>query len=266
LEGRGWYLYGIIRQPRDGAASAASIWHETDEVQLLAHAGLAALVRSVPLADFEPAALRARLHDAAWLEIMARHHHEVIASMHQRQAILPAKFGCVYPDEQGLRAALAGSSATLLGQLEQVAECDEWTVHLYAERTTIECRLVESHPALGRTQREIAGASSGRAYLLKRKLARELDAVVEQATRELAQAAVDRLNRYARASSEQPAAVTAGTSHGERELVRAIVLVPRAECDAFRAAVASIGARGDGLRGETSGPWPPYSFATLDEE
>lgn len=266
-QGRGWYLYGIIQQPKDRAAgTTAPLRHSTDEVQLLEHAGLAAVVRSVPLAEYDPAALRARLQDAAWLEIMARHHHETIESIHQLRAILPSKFGCVCASDEDLRGALAEMKATLLTRLEYVADCDEWTVRLYADRPTLERRLAESHPVLQSMQREVAQASSGRAYLLKRRMADELNKVVEQAARDRAQATYEHLSRQARAGTEQTAPSTAGDRHGERELLRAVFLVPRTACAAFLDAVDGIAMQGEGLRGESSGPWPPYSFATLAEE
>lgn len=264
---RGWYLYGIIRRPEHGdLVPAASIRHDTDDVQLLEQTGLAAVVRSVPLADYEPDALRLNMQDPSWLATMARHHHEVIESIHRLRAILPSKFGCVYPDEPGLRAALAETTAILVDRLEYVADCDEWTVYLYADRPTLERRLVELHPMLQRFQREVANASAGRAYLLKRKMADELDKVREPVASELARTAYERLSRYARAGKEQPPATSPENGQSEIILLQAIFLVPRAHAEDFLDAVENIASHGDGLRGESSGPWPPYSFATLDEE
>ncbi|HEV8190252.1 MAG TPA: GvpL/GvpF family gas vesicle protein, partial [Ktedonobacterales bacterium] len=187
-------------------------------------------------------------------------------SIHRLHAILPSKFGCVYPDEQGLREALSGMAALLIDRLEYVADCDEWTVYLYADHPTLERQLVESDPGLQRFQREVAAATAGRAYLLKRKLADELDNVRERALSELARAQYEYLSRYARAGIEQTPSLGRGNSQGEIELLRAVFLVPRADLVRFLDAANSIITRVAGLRGESSGPWPPYSFATLVEE
>src|SRR4051794_24428879 len=104
---RGWYLYGITRRgamdptrlergdgDRGAAESASDPARDEDEgepVQVLDCGALAAIVRRVPLAQFSEDALRARGDDTAWIAEMARRHNQVIAAIHEEQAILPAK-------------------------------------------------------------------------------------------------------------------------------------------------------------------------------
>ncbi len=110
-------------------------------------------------------------------------------------------------------------------------------------------------------QQELAAARPGRAYFLQRKLADELVAVTEQALNDLAQAGYDRLARCAVAGQVSPPARSAGDANGEIEILRAAFLVRRPSLDTFLAEVRSFAESQKGLRCESSGPWPPYSFA-----
>lgn len=264
----GWYLYGIIQQPpsSDAWASTALLPHNSEAIQILQHTGVAAVVRSVRLADYEPETLRAHMRDADWLETMARHHHRVIESIHRQRPILPATFGCVYPDADGLRAALSELREALLARLAWVADCDEWTVHLYAESNALKQRLTLEHPGLQHIQREIDSVPPGRAYLLKRKLAGEIENVMDYAATELAEKEFGRIRPVTRAGMVQTLDPIAHDRQGELEILRAVFLVPRPDVTAFQRAVEEIASQDGGIRAEYSGPWPPYSFARLDME
>jgi hypothetical protein len=58
----------------------------------------------------------------------------------------------------------------------------------------------------------------------------------------------------------------AADSDGEVEILRAAFLVQRGSAESFATEARSVVAASDGLRCESSGPWPPYSFAAWDEE
>ena len=274
-----WYLYGITGR---GALEAARAELGRDEggesglalspdfapngsepVQVLDCGDLAAIVRRVSLAEFGAEALRERLGDAARLEAAVRHHNAVIAAIHRVRPVLPAKFGCVYAHAQDLTAALERLHDALVAQIEWLAGCDEWAVHLYADREGIRERVLAQHAAVQRLQRELAAARPGRAYLLRRKLEDDLASVSQQALSDSGQAAYDRLARHAIAGQVNPPARPGPDAGREIEILRAAFLIRRASQDDFVAEVRSCTESREGLRCEYSGPWPPYSFAAL---
>jgi Gas vesicle synthesis protein GvpL/GvpF len=291
----GWYFYGITRrgapattQPQrgDGARRTAA-WvlapegDEGESVQALDCGALAAIVRRVPLAQFSEEALRARHDDTAWFAEMAHRHNRVIAAIHRQQTILPAKFGSVYARAEDVRRAVAEAQEALLAQLERVEGCDEWAVHIYAARRAVAQRVAAEHPTIRQLQHELATASPGRAYFLQHKLDEERAAATDQALRELAQAAYERLARAAAASWPKatrgrsprggagrvtPLARSTPDAHGEIEILRAAFLVRRPSAGPFLAEVHSCVEGRDGVRCEYSGPWSPYSFAVPTEE
>jgi Gas vesicle synthesis protein GvpL/GvpF len=276
----GWYLYGItrrgavgtLRPARGDGDRGAAPWasdpagDEGEPVQMLDCGALAAIVRRVPLAQFSEEALRERGDDTAWVAEMARRHNQVIAAIHEEQAILPAKLGSVYARAEDVQAAVAEAHDALLAQLERVEGCDEWAVHVYADRAAIEQRVVAAHPTIQALQQEIAAASPGRAYLLQGRLDEERAAATDQALRELAQAHYEHLAREAVAGQPTQPTRSAPEAHGEIEVLRAAFLVQRASADTFLAELRSCAESREGVHCEYSGPWPPYSFAVLTEE
>jgi Gas vesicle synthesis protein GvpL/GvpF len=276
----GWYLYGITRRgalattqpqrgngPRGTAALALDLGGDEGEpVQALDCGALAAIVRRVPLAQFSEAALRARHDDTAWFAEMAHRHNQVIAAIHQQQTILPAKFGSVYARTEDVQTAVAEAQEALLAQLERVEGCDEWAVHVYAARPVIAQRVSAEHPTIRQLQHDLATASPGRAYFLQRKLDEERAAATEQAQRALAQAAYERLARWAMAGRMTQPARSTPDAHGQIEILRAAFLVRRTTTDPFLAEVRACVEDRDGVRCDYSGPWAPYSFAVPTEE
>jgi hypothetical protein len=272
---RGWYLYGITRRnapgttrPERGEAELAIDPGEVEgePVQVLECGALAAMVRRVPLAQFSEEALRARRDGTAWIAAMARSHNQVIAAIHQEQAILPAKLGSVYARAEDVKTAVAGAQDALLAQLERVEGCDEWAVHMYADRPAIQQRVAATHSTILQLQQELAAPPPGRAYLLERKLADELAAATDQALSEVAQAEYDHLARWAVAGQVNRPARSARDAHGEIEFLRVAFLVRRTNADTFLADLRSCVEGREGIHCEYSGPWPPYTFAVPIEE
>ena len=263
---RGWYLYGITRRASIDALAATLAEANVDAsndaapLELLECSGLAAVVRPVSLDDFSMTALERRLRDAAALEAMVRSHNAVVDAIHARQAILPAKLGVVYTQSRDIVLALRSTCDALLPQLHRLEGCDEWAVHLYADRAVVGERAASRIPALARLREQHAAASPGRAYFIERQLRGEMETATRRGLVTLAQGAYDRLAAVAPGAqvSQVKQAKDAG---GEVEILRAAFLVARDGVERFEEELRAIADAGEGLRAECSGPWAPYSFA-----
>lgn len=263
---QGWYLYGItLRETAVALMDDVPVFSSSKPVQALEQGKLAAVAEPVLLAEFQPEALQERAQNLAWLEAMVRGHNQMIERIHQKGAVLPVKFGAVYPDREALLTALAERHDDLLAQLQRLGHCDEWGIHLYADRQAIQ-RLTAEHPTLQRLKDELAAASPGRAYLLKRKLSDEMGAISEEALNGLARTSYERLARFAVAGQSNPRSQRATGEAGEQEIFHATFLVQRANLAGFLGEVQRLAEEQEGLRCEYSGPWPPYSFAELPRE
>lgn len=272
----GWYLYGITRRGARATALEESDAQTADAgfaappgdgapLQLLECGGLAAVVRPVLMADFAPAALQRRLRSASGMEAIVRSHNRVVEAIHAQQAILPARFGVVYADTRDIQSALRSVCDTLLPQLHRLEGCDEWALHLYANRAAVRERVVAGNPAIARLREEFVAARPGRAYFLERQLREELEGATRQALATLARNAFDRLTAVAIAAQVNPAGAAADSAT-EVEILRAAFLLARDDAERFDAELCSVADASDGIRCECSGPWPPYSFAVVDTE
>jgi hypothetical protein len=261
----GWYLYGITlggTNPVAHGALARGVFGG-GPIELARTGDLAAVVQRVPLAAIDAATAD---QVVGWLEEMARRHHDVIAAIHRERAILPAKFGSIYATIDDLTQALVDQHDALRGQLERVAGHDEWGVRVYVDGGLLRARAVEVDPTLRELEHSAADATPGRAYLLRRKLADERLDADERAARDLAAGVYDRLAAHAAAGLLGPRRRTEPGPAREAEVLRAAFLVRRADSGDFIAAFQAATAERAGLRGEYSGPWPPYSFAGHSEE
>lgn len=267
VHGLGWYLYGMIRDRHSGDAELV-IGPGLDgrcSVEVLPCGDIAAVVSRVEVAEFGPAALRARLRDEVWLEAAVRGHDRVVGAVHGQRTVLPTRFGCVYASIRDLAAALAGAHDCLLAQLERLDGCDEWGVRLYVDAQTMRETVAAENSAVRSTRRELATARPGRAFFLRRKLSDTVAAETARAVAHLARAAYDRLAR--RAVSGRLDAQRRGSRDPDEEIevLRAAFLVRSAEVHAFLEDFHRLVEGQRGLRGDFSGPWPPYSFAALGE-
>jgi gas vesicle protein GvpL/GvpF len=264
-----WYLYGIVRNPgpiSNGSASGAVPYGEVlsadDQVIELVPCGpLAAVVRRVSRSEYTDEAMEARLRDAAALEEMVRAHNDLIGAVHQRQAILPAKLGGIYTRLDDLREALQQGEDELQAQLERVEGCDEWAVHLYADRKEIENQVASEQASIRQIREELATATPGRAYFLQRKLAADLAAATDGELSRLAREAFDGLEQSAEEAQVSPLPRPSSPQTEPVEVLRAAFLVSRGKADDFLRIADSFAADRRGMRCDYSGPWPPYSFA-----
>jgi hypothetical protein len=260
----GWYLYGITYGEQVAEIIAAVARGQSEPLQTLEQGQLTAIIKLVPLEEFSAEALRLHAEDLSWLEAMVRGHNRIVESIHQASPVLPAKFGAVYPSREGLQIALAERHDQLLALLHQLEGCDEWGVHLYADHRALQ-QLASEHPSFQSLKSELARATPGRAYLLKRKLADELANITEQALDDVAQASYSCLKQEAVAGQFNARAPISAES-GEREVFHALFLVHRDHQAKFVEEVQRLAEEHVELRCEYSGPWPPYSFTRIAGE
>lgn len=174
----------------------------------------------------------------------ARRHHDVVAAAMAEATPVPLRFGQWLADEEAVRTRAAARVADWRRQLDELAGSAEYGLRILDPQAAPAARDVR--PAV---------AGSGRAYLealAARRAERESRTAHGRALVAQLEAALgDRLRRARVDPLETP--------HG---LVSAAFLVRRDADEAFRAAIDRAAAGHPALRFLTSGPWPPWSFAT----
>jgi hypothetical protein len=221
-------------------------------VGLVTAGRLAASVSPVPSADFQEEPLRRHLEDLDWLEAVARAHHTVIEALSAHTTVLPLRLATVYLDEARVRDVLRDGGEMFEAGLDRLAGHLEWGVKIYVDT-----------PAEAAAPAAAEELSPGRAYLRGRRAQRHSR---DEAYR-TAQEAAERVEAIGRELATgharhrvQQGQLAAGA--GENVLNDAF-LVAHDRAEAFRTRALAAGEGLPGVRIDVTGPWAPYSFATV---
>ena len=169
-------------------------------------------------------------------------HEQVVEWLMRGYALLPARFGTIFPDEAGLAAALGRNRERLAAGIERVRGCVELGVRVMRES-------IDSPAAVSRR----TGATSGREYMAAR--------LEEERKRRDDRAAAE----HVAGALHAPLASLATDSTrrvlpAPQVVMIAAYLVSRDRADAFRQTVRELAERRPGVRVLCTGPWPPYHF------
>lgn len=155
------------------------------------------------------------------------------------EAILPARFGSVMPDEHALVKLVESREAELRQALALVEGREQMTLRVYGE----------GHPARKTAVEEVEALGPGARYLARKMRASEREQVIAEL-----EAVRPELAPFVRAERIQ--------RHSTPPLLASVYhLIERGQSTRYIAALEG-GARGDPpVRFTASGPWPPYAFA-----
>jgi hypothetical protein len=258
-EPRGLWVYAVTED-----IPAASFDQVTgvggEPLRTVVAAGLTAIAEEVPLEEFGEAALRRNLEDLAWLEETARAHHRVIDAVARQSPVVPMRLATVYSGDESVAAMLAGRRDDFRAALDRTSQRQEWGVKVYA------AGRAEANPGQAPgSAKAAAPGGEGAAYLRRRR--DELSAQ-EQSRRELTASAElihTALCRLAVDSRLHPPQSPQLTGTSAQMLLNAAYLLDEQESDDFTATVAVLSGDHPALRLELTGPWPPYSFAAVEQ-
>jgi hypothetical protein len=240
--------------------------HPGATVRPVAAGGLVALVSSVPASEFGSEPLRRNLNDLGWLERVARAHEGVLDTALEASTIVPLRMCTLYENEAGVRTMLEHERPALMLALERLEGRWEWAVKVLAD----EERLADAARAHSSSAQELESAleshGEGGAYLLRRRLDRQLREATSQLAGDVADQVHARLQDWALAATRRPPQDRELSGYAGEMLLNAAYLVERERTGELRELVAELEDRHAalGVRIELSGPWPPYNFVTAD--
>ena len=248
------YVYAITRgQEPDlvhgltGIAGSAVRWIEV--------AGLGALVSDVEEDEFGESALRRNLEDLDWLSATVRDHNRVVEAAADLLPVAPMGLATVYYDDGRVGERVAEQAGRFETVLDKVAGRTEWGVKAYADISVDEARRGEPE-----------GERPGAAYLRRvrdRKNTREQ--AKDEALRQAADvhAALDEVAEQSRAHPPQSRELA---GYEGVMVLNGAYLVDDAREGILAEKLRELARDHPKLRLERTGPWPPYSFATLVED
>jgi hypothetical protein len=244
------YLYAVVRPlPPNALGDLTGI--SGARVRTLDRDGIGCVVSTVSLDEFGEQELAANLNELPWLERVAREHDTVVRAAAQLTTTAPLRMATVCRDDAAALAKLdeLGSRATAV--LDRLDGRVEWGVKAYATARQAPVPVA-------------ASATSGADYLRRRKQESvERQAAVAAATAQ-AESVYTALAGDSVAGRRHRVQDRQLTGVDEPMLLNAAFLVEHGEAQRFTNALDALAERYAAIRLERTGPWPPYSFASLD--
>ncbi|MFM6849179.1 MAG: GvpL/GvpF family gas vesicle protein [Terrabacter sp.] len=248
--GAGRYLYAVCRGlPAGALAQVQGI--EGHTVELVQYEDLVAVVSTVPMASFGEAALRRNLEDLGWLEATVRAHDAVVHAASGWAPTAPLRFATVCFDDDAVLDRMREWYEPLTTALDRVEGCSEWSVKVLVRP--------DAPATAGRS------GLSGAEYLRRKKAETLRRADADEQAAAAAGAIHERLAQRSRASRRLQPQDPRLSGHQGTMVLNAAYLVHDDDRDAFEAELAAVGEPRPDLALDARGPWPPYSFAMLDD-
>lgn len=252
MSGKARYLYAVTRGVDPSALSdVAALSGET--VEVVEHEGLLAVLSTVDLDEYGEDALRANLEQLEWLEETARTHDAVIKAVSGLGPVAPMRLATIFLDDASVRRRLGEWYHALEQVLDRVQDRREWSVKVVAPPSPPDDPAARERPV------------SGAAYLKQKKERLELRGSQHEGYQHQAQQIHEAIAERAVASRLLPAQDPRLSGHEGTMLLNAAYLVAATDGEEFVAEAKALGAQHPELVVDVRGPWPPYSFAMLEQ-
>jgi hypothetical protein len=263
---RAVYVYAIADAGHQEIPASVRPMDPRFGIRSVEHGGIKAIVSDVTLDEFGEDALKEGLNDLGWLESKVKSHEHVVDSVRAWGSTVPMRFCTIYRDDAGVRGLLEEHHADLKRALTEVSGRAEYGVKALVDRNAFGEGIAASDPEVAVVRNEAAKAEGGKSYFLTKRLNDTISNRTDESLREICNEAHDRLrdvSQDARVNRPQSKELTGE----ERDMImNCSYLIEDVDGERFLDLVRELDRQhtSHGLTFEATGPWPPYSFLTLD--
>ena len=210
------------------------------------------VVSDVPLSTYNADAVERRLTDLDWVSHAGAAHHAVIDALAESHIVLPFRLFTLFSNEHNARATLQKTRSTIVKSLDRLRGKQEWVLRV----TRPDASLASETPP------PPAKSASGTGFLQAKANAKRAEVERANRVKQGVSDVFDALRALADEATMRP------PQAGEPFLIDAAFLVESTRLDTFRETLTRVagGLLRDGCRVSLTGPWPPYSFASLDHD
>ena len=178
----------------------------------------------------------------------ALEHHRLVERICAAQPCLPVRFGTAFATDEDARASLSTRADELRAALDRVAGKSELAVTLLWAKNSGSDAPRLADPAIG----------PGRRFMEERR--------ARYATREARKArAAELVECLVAELSVERSLVWHEICTSDRVAVSLAVLIPSERATERKAVLERLASRFNDVVGVVSGPWPPYSFASIEQ-
>jgi hypothetical protein len=251
------YVYAIARAPATPEAEAVD---GSSNFGAVTRGAISAVFTPVPQDEFSQEAVDRKAGNLEWLGSIGYRHQAVVADLMRRTTIVPLRAFTLFSSEESLGKYLQDNATQLRRTLDRLDGKQEWTLRIEFDAQLWSNALTSRVQTLRQLSEEMATAAPGKAFLLKKKLDEEKKKASrtgeEGLLAEIQKAILDKLKGEVVAESRE---------QREGAFPQINVLVNRDEEaileDLHRELNDKYG--GEGVTLSISGPWPPYTFASM---
>lgn len=251
------YVYAITREPAKPHVEAID---QSDNFGNAKAGGVSAIFTPVSQEAFSQEAIDRRAGDLEWLGEIGYRHQAVIAHLMRDTAVIPLRAFTLFSGEEALTRYLSDNATQLGRVLQRVDGKQEWTLRIEFDPQRWHDTLVARVPSLAELQKQVDSSAPGKAFLLRKKL----DEEVKRASRAAEQEIVAEIEA---AVLKKLACETVSESREQREgaFPQINVLLNRDEESRVEDVRRELSDKysGQGITLALSGPWPPYTFASM---
>jgi hypothetical protein len=247
------YVYAAVEGglPADALASVPAMPGGSPPHAVAVDDRCSLVLSNVPAHIYSGAAIDERLRDLDWVSNAGAAHHAVVDALAARRVVLPFRLFTLFSSRQIALDTIGRLRGDIERAFERVRGRQEWVL-----------RVARPDPsrseATAITERD--QPTTGTTFLQAKALARRAEADRAARVAHDVVTLFETLQPLADAASSRP------VQAGEGVLLDAAFLIAADGVDAFRDALtaAAAGLLRDGCPITFTGPWPPYSFASLD--
>lgn len=211
------------------------------------------VVADVPADSYSAEAVESRLGDLDWVGRCGTAHHAVVDALAPKQTVAPLRPFTLFSNESRARETFAALITELEAALDHISGKAEWVLRIGQPDPA----RVAAPPS---DARKSTAPMSGTSFLAQKAAAKRSASEQAGRVRHAAAGVFKALAKVADESSERP------PDPGTALLLDATFLVPVRQTASFKR-VLEAKAKGllrDGCRVSLTGPWPAYSFVSLE--
>jgi hypothetical protein len=254
----GRYVYAVCRG-LDPSAVLGSHGLDGQPLEVVEHRGLAAVISTVDLAEYGEEGLRQNLENLQWLENAARGHDAAIQAVAALAPTAPLRLATICRDDDGVRDRLDEWHDALHRALDRIEGRSEWSVKVLTNPRAAQPVGADSAGAAG------SGPVSGADYLRRKKAEADHRLNDDARAADVALTVHETLAAAAVANRRLPAQDPRLTGRAGTMTLNGAYLVDNDAAEQFAGHVDELAARFPDVVIDRAGPWPPYSFATLEQ-
>ncbi|QIX27073.1 GvpL/GvpF family gas vesicle protein [Nocardioides sp. JQ2195] len=247
------YLYAITRRLPSSALSGTTGLGRA-RLDVVEHQGLAAVVSDVDLDEYGEEPLRENFEQLEWLEEVARTHDAVIQAVTALGATAPLRIATICLDDEGVRQRLDEWGTALEQVLANVEGRLEWSVKVFAPPAEREPTGVAAGGGLG-----------GAEYLRRKRAATQARSDAESVAAQVGDEIHDALSAMSVASRRLHPQDPRLTGHAGTMLLNGAYLIDADDGHLVDSRVRDLAEAHPSVEITCAGPWPPYSFAMLEQ-